>query len=112
MPGETTVPRVMNAHGTGWSDARMPPDSVYVGCEVKDRRTGAVRFRESRWFNPFKIGRDGSREEVIAKYLARLLRQPDLMAALRELRGKDLVCWCAPDACHGDVLLVLANARP
>jgi hypothetical protein len=34
------------------------------------------------------------------------------MAALRELRGKDLVCWCAPDACHGDVLLVLANARP
>ena len=68
----------------------MPPDSVYVGREVKDRRTGAVWFRESRW----------------------LLRQPDLMAALRVLRGEVLARWCAPDACHGDVLLVLANARP
>jgi hypothetical protein len=34
------------------------------------------------------------------------------MAALPELRGKDLVCWCAPDACHADVLLELANAGP
>jgi hypothetical protein len=36
--------------------------------------------------------------------------RPDLMAALPELRGKDLVCGCAPLACHGDVLLRLANA--
>jgi hypothetical protein len=28
---------------------------------------------------------------------------------LHELRGKDLVCWCAPKPCHGDVLLRLAN---
>jgi Domain of unknown function (DUF4326) len=28
----------------------------------------------------------------------------------RELKGKDLVCWCIPGApCHGDVLLVVAN---
>jgi hypothetical protein len=105
------LPTVLNAHGTGWSDARMPPDSVYVGREVRDKRKGAVRFRESRWFNPFKIGRNGSREEFIAKYRVRLLRQPDLMVALPELRGKDLVCWSAPDACHGDVLLELANAK-
>jgi hypothetical protein len=104
------MPRVLNAHGTGWSDARMPPDSVYVGRQVRDSRTGAVRFRESRWLNPFKIGRDGSREEVIAKYRVRLLRQPDLMAALPGLRGMDLICWCAPDPCHADVLLELANA--
>jgi len=32
------------------------------------------------------------------------------MAALPELRGQDLVCWCAPEACHGDILLELANA--
>ena len=31
------------------------------------------------------------------------------MAALPELRGKDLVCWCAPLACHGDLLLRLAG---
>ena len=34
----------------------------------------------------------------------------EALAALPELRGKDLVCWCAPEACHGDVLLELANA--
>ena len=56
------------------------------------------------------IGRDGAREEVIAMY-ERWLRdeRPDLMATLHELRGKDLVCWCAPKLCHGDVLLRLAN---
>jgi hypothetical protein len=32
------------------------------------------------------------------------------MAAVPKLRGRDLVCWCAPLACHGDVLIRLANA--
>jgi hypothetical protein len=31
------------------------------------------------------------------------------MGALHDLRGLDLVCWCAPLPCHGDVLLRLAN---
>jgi hypothetical protein len=43
---------------------------------------------------PFVLGRDGSRDDVIAKYRAWIVRQPALMAALRELRCKDLVCWC------------------
>jgi hypothetical protein len=35
---------------------------------------------------------------------------PDIKDAARiELRGLDLVCWCAPEACHGDVLLEIAN---
>jgi hypothetical protein len=42
----------------------------------------------SKRCNPFVIGRDGSRDEVIAKYRARIDQQPALMAALRELRGK------------------------
>jgi hypothetical protein len=67
--------------------------------------------RPSKWGNPFVIGRDGSRDEVIAKYRAWLTAQPELMATLGELRGHDLVCWCAPQACHGDVLIELAN-RP
>jgi hypothetical protein len=44
--------------------------------------------------NPFVLGRDGARDDVIAKYRAWIVRQPALMAALHELRGKDLVCWC------------------
>src|SRR3954454_4346188 len=46
---------------------------------------------------------------VIAMYRRWLLGQSGLMAALPELRGKDLLCWCAPGACHGDVLIELAN---
>jgi hypothetical protein len=67
--------------------------------------------RPSKWGNPFVIGRDGTREDVIAKYEAWLLEQPELLAALPELAGKTLGCWCAPRACHGDVLARLANAQ-
>lgn len=65
--------------------------------------------RPSIWGNPFVIGKDGTRAEVVAKYEQWLLRQPDLMAKLDRLRGRNLVCWCAPLGCHGDVLLRLAN---
>jgi hypothetical protein len=52
------------------------------------------RLRRSRrqMGQPFVIGRDGSRDEVIAKYRAWIVQQPALMAALHELRGKNLVC--------------------
>jgi hypothetical protein len=65
--------------------------------------------RPTQWGNPFEIGRDGTREEVIAKYEAWLRTQPNLMRDLRSLRGQVLACWCAPKPCHGDVLLRLAN---
>lgn len=65
--------------------------------------------RPSKWGNPFVIGRDGTRTQVIAKYRAWLLEQPVLMNSLHELRGKTLGCWCAPQPCHGDVLAELAN---
>jgi Domain of unknown function (DUF4326) len=60
--------------------------------------------RPSKWGNPFEIGRDGTREEVISKYTEWLMNNPDLMEALPELYGKTLGCWCHPKACHGDVL--------
>ena len=65
--------------------------------------------RPSKWGNPFAIGKDGTRDEVIAKYEAWIREQPALMASLPELRGKVLGCWCAPQACHGDVLARLAE---
>ncbi|MBY5760212.1 DUF4326 domain-containing protein [Rhizobium leguminosarum] len=55
--------------------------------------------------NPFVIGRDGTRAEVIAKYRRWAPKQPHIMAALPQLIGKDLICWCAPLPCHGDVLM-------
>jgi hypothetical protein len=66
--------------------------------------------RESKWGNPFKIGPDGDRVAVIAKYEKWLKTQPELMRALPELKGKRLGCWCAPNLCHGDVLARLVGA--
>jgi len=87
-----TVPKVLNRRRDP-----IPAGAVYIG-------------RPSVFGNPFKIGPDGDRDMVIERYRAWLLSQPDLVArARRELAGKDLVCWCAPLACHGDVLIEVAN---
>ena len=63
--------------------------------------------RPSKWGNPFMVGRDGNREQVIRMYEIHVRRRPDLIAALPELIGKRLGCYCKPEACHGDVLIRL-----
>ena len=95
------MPVVVNAKGR--QPNQVGPNEVYIG---RSTRNG---WRKSKWANPFKPSHDGDRAEVIAMYRRWLMYRPDLMAALPELRGKDLVCWCAPEACHGDVLIELAN---
>lgn len=84
------TPKVWNKR-----DPNVPADAIYVG-------------RPTKFGNPYLIGRDGSRAEVIQKYTDIAI---DLLAGneLEELRGKDLVCWCAPLPCHADILLKLAN---
>ena len=67
--------------------------------------------RPSKWGNPFVIGRDGTRWNVIDKYADWLLTQPHLLADLHELWGKQLVCYCSPLACHGDILASMADAQ-
>mgnify|MGYP001566276022 CR=1 FL=1 len=50
------------------------------------------------------------RQRVILLYRMMLHDNPQMLeAAKRELQGKDLVCWCAPLPCHGDILLAVAN---
>lgn len=63
--------------------------------------------RPSKWGNPFVIGVNGTRQEVIKKYEMWIRNQPHLMASLHELRGQRLGCYCKPLLCHGDVLLKL-----
>jgi len=63
--------------------------------------------RPSKWGNPFVIGKDGTREEVIEKYREYILQSPELLNSLEELRGKTLGCFCKPFGCHGDVLVEL-----
>lgn len=82
-------------------------DAVYIG-----RANRRYALPKSMWANPFAIGRDGARDEVIAKYRAWLLDHPLLLQRLRELEGKTLICWCKPAACHGDVIAELVEALP
>lgn len=60
--------------------------------------------RRTKWGNPFVIGRDGTRADVLVKYAQWIVTQPELLADLHELEGKTLGCWCAPQPCHGDIL--------
>lgn len=64
--------------------------------------------RPSSWGNPFTIGRDGTREEVIEKFRQSLTPEM-IQRCKKELKGKVLGCWCAPKACHGDVLAKIAD---
>jgi hypothetical protein len=66
--------------------------------------------RPSMWGNPFRIGRDGTRSEVIEKYRQYVLGNKKLMSNLHLLKDKTLGCWCSPLPCHGDVLAELADA--
>ena len=79
------------------------PDAVANGAVLIDSRT--------RWGNPFVIGRDGTRPQVIALYRAdlwRRIRAGEIpLAELAALAPRTLACHCHPKPCHG---LVLARA--
>jgi Domain of unknown function (DUF4326) len=76
----------------------IPPDAQYCG-------------RPSAFGNPFVIGKDGSRSDVIRKYDAWIQTRPRLLSRASELSGRDLVCWRSPLPCHRDVLRRLANPK-
>jgi len=71
--------------------------------------------RPSKWGNPFVIGRDGDRKNVLESYalwIRTSIGQDDsLLDQIKmELKGKVLGCYCAPDTCHGDTLAKLADS--
>jgi hypothetical protein len=76
---------------------KVPDGAVYIG-------------RPSKFGNPYVIGEHGTRNEVISRFEKYLLANPELLAAAKkELNGKDLVCFCSPKRCHGDILLRYAH---
>jgi hypothetical protein len=87
------MPRLINEKDApdGW---RFNSGYVYIG-------------RPSKFGNPFIIGADGNREEVIEKYklwFKMKLLDPDFSKEIESLKDKTLVCWCYPMPCHGDVI--------
>jgi hypothetical protein len=98
------MPKVFNRyHRTASADA------IYVG-------------RPTKWGNPYTHQADkatlaeyivASREEAVAMYRQYIMANPLLLKACQEeLKGKDLVCFCAPKACHADILIEIANQTP
>lgn len=96
-------PRVYNKKTDG-----IPPGSVFVG-------------RPSKWGNPWShLGdttaeyRVATREEAIVcfhEYIYDKIKDFSFKEELiRELRGRDLVCYCVPKLCHAAILLEIANA--
>ena len=85
-------PRVLNKRAGPQSG-----DAVFIG-------------RPSAYGNPFPITRTEDRATVIRNFGHWIHQQDDLLTKVRvELRGKDLLCFCAPQPCHGDILLRIAN---
>jgi hypothetical protein len=84
---------------------RKKPFDIYIGRQFAE-------FPESKWHNPFRVHdlTQSERERVCEKYREYVKSSPVLMAALPELDGKILGCWCRPKApCHGDILVELFN---
>ena len=68
--------------------------------------------RPGKWQNPFKIGKDGTRLEVIEKFRDYVMNNPELIKdAKKELKGKILGCWCRPKICHGDVWIEIVDGE-
>lgn len=60
--------------------------------------------RGSVFGNPFKIGKDGNREEVIKKF-ERYAREYVINIIASIPKNAILGCYCKPKACHGDVII-------
>jgi hypothetical protein len=107
--GSTTVVNL-----SGHRDDPAFADVVYVGRAM---HRGGWRLAASPLACPFRVGRDGTRAEIVGRYRDYLLGRPDLLTLIPDLRGRRIGCWCAPQACHADVIAELADtgaaaARP
>lgn len=94
--------RAAHIQPMGYTNLRewcQDPENVYIG-RGNILIIDGMRYppQSSVWANPFKSPRDGTHEEVIAKYrrhIRNLLRErPELEHELRALAGKRIGCWC------------------
>lgn len=79
---------------------RREPYDIYIG------RAG--HGKDGYFGNPFQIGIDGTREEVIEKFRVyfydRVANDQEFNRRLMALEGKTLGCFCKPATCHGDII--------
>ncbi len=86
----------------------MPTIAVNIKFEPWD----VLATRPGKFGNKFRIGKDGTRKEVVAKH-REWLKTPEgsiVMMNLHELRGKRIGCVCKPLACHVDNLVIACDS--
>ncbi len=111
---QTRLPRVWDCH----SGKNYPANAVYVGCRVRDRKGGVIRQGSifGNGSNPL-ISHRGSlkSESEFRTYAVEKLKDPAFRQQAQQLKGKDLLCWCAQEGkrraefCHARVWLELIN---
>lgn len=93
---------------------RETPGSAVPGRVVHCKREAFEVYigRPSKFGNPWRVTNEASRPRAIGQFESyareRVAMQPEFAESVKALHGKVLGCWCAPKACHGDVLLKLA----
>lgn len=104
--GETDLPKIVNVRVANLRPTYRDLDAwlkdsnnVYIGRPVK----AYPHVKGSKWGNPYPLYQY-SLEESLRLYKLHVQNSPHLMAALPELKGKSLGCWCTPSPCHGEVL--------
>ena len=68
--------------------------------------------RGSAFGNPYVIGKDGSRAEVIEKYkkwFYKRIKNQRFLKQVLALKGETLGCYCFPAPCHGDIIIEFLN---
>ena len=88
-----------------------------VNLKDKGAKFDVYIGRPSKWGNPYTHLENTTapyivetREEAIALYEQELRASPEKMAECKaELKNKTLGCFCSPLACHGDILVKMAN---
>ena len=69
--------------------------------------------RPSIYGNPYKIGKDGTRKDVVEKFrqyfYKRITWDDEYLNSILLLKGKRLGCFCKPNDCHGDVICEYLN---
>lgn len=68
--------------------------------------------RPTIWSNPYRLGIDGNRKEVLILFEGYLYSNLELLQKIiTQLPNKILGCHCFPQQCHGDLLSRIANAE-
>jgi len=77
---------------------------------VREKQHTHYIGRPSVLGNPFPIGAERTRTDVILQFEEYARRNPEVLDAIRALpHDAVLGCWCKPRSCHGDVIVRLWN---